>query len=34
MELTFTHPVSGREVTFTSTYPADLQLALEKLRAR
>jgi 23S rRNA pseudouridine1911/1915/1917 synthase len=34
MELTFTHPVSGREVTFTSTYPEDLQQALEQLRER
>ena len=34
MELTFVHPVSEREVTFTSTYPADLQRALEQLRER
>ena len=33
MELTFLHPVTGREVTFTSQYPADLQQALDRLRA-
>lgn len=32
MELTFTHPATGRPVTFTSQYPADLQQALESLR--
>ena len=34
MELTFVHPVSGREVTYASTYPDDLQQALERLRER
>jgi len=33
MELTFTHPATGREVTYASQYPADLQQALERLRA-
>ena len=33
MELTFIHPATGREVTFTSQYPADLQQALDRLRA-
>lgn len=33
MELTFTHPATGRPVTFTSQYPADLRQALESLRA-
>ena len=32
MELTFTHPGTGDEVTFASQYPADLQQALEQLR--
>ncbi|MFC7465132.1 RluA family pseudouridine synthase [Brachybacterium sp. GCM10030252] len=32
MELSFVHPVSGREVTFVSQYPRDLQDALEALR--
>lgn len=32
MELTFVHPGTGRPVTFTSQYPADLQQALELLR--
>ncbi|WP_394214486.1 RluA family pseudouridine synthase [Brachybacterium vulturis] len=34
MELTFIHPVSEREVTYRSQYPADLQRALEALRGR
>lgn len=34
MELTFVHPVTGRQVTYTSQYPADLQRALERLRGR
>lgn len=34
MELTFAHPATGDEVTFASQYPADLQSALEALRAR
>jgi 23S rRNA pseudouridine1911/1915/1917 synthase len=33
MELTFTHPATGDEVTYASQYPADLQQALERLRA-
>ena len=33
VSLTFTHPADGREVTFTSDYPADLAHALEILRA-
>jgi len=33
VSLTFTHPADGREVTFTSTYPPDLQHALDVLRA-
>ncbi|MFC7458653.1 RluA family pseudouridine synthase [Brachybacterium sp. GCM10030267] len=33
MELSFVHPVSGREVTFVSQYPRDLQDALEALRS-
>lgn len=32
VELSFVHPVSGEQVTFTSQYPADLQRALEILR--
>ncbi|MBB5831988.1 RluA family pseudouridine synthase [Brachybacterium aquaticum] len=32
MELTFLHPVTGQEVTFTSRYPRDLQDALDALR--
>ncbi|MDN5601669.1 MAG: RluA family pseudouridine synthase [Brachybacterium sp.] len=32
MELTFVHPVTGRDVTYSSQYPADLQQALEALR--
>lgn len=32
MELTFVHPATGREVTYTSQYPADLQQALDALR--
>jgi 23S rRNA pseudouridine1911/1915/1917 synthase len=30
--LEFAHPVTGRTVTFTSEYPADLELALARLR--
>ena len=33
VSLTFTHPADGREVTFTSDYPADLAHALDILRA-
>jgi 23S rRNA pseudouridine1911/1915/1917 synthase len=33
VSLTFTHPADGREVTFTSDYPADLARALDILRA-
>jgi 23S rRNA pseudouridine1911/1915/1917 synthase len=33
VSLTFTHPADGREVTFTSDYPADLAHALGILRA-
>ena len=33
MELSFLHPATGREVTYTSQYPADLQDALDALRA-
>jgi 23S rRNA pseudouridine1911/1915/1917 synthase len=33
VSLTFTHPADGREVTFTSDYPADLAHALDVLRA-
>ena len=33
VSLTFTHPADGREVTFTSEYPADLAHALDILRA-
>ncbi|MCL2482943.1 MAG: RluA family pseudouridine synthase [Propionibacteriaceae bacterium] len=32
VELSFTHPRSGEDVTFTSRYPADLEAALEILR--
>ena len=32
MELTFVHPATGREVTYASQYPEDLQRALEALR--
>lgn len=32
MELSFIHPASGQEVTFTSRYPEDLQQALDRLR--
>jgi 23S rRNA pseudouridine1911/1915/1917 synthase len=32
MELSFVHPVSREQVTFTSHYPADLQHALDALR--
>ena len=32
MELTFVHPATGREVTYTSQYPEDLQQALDSLR--
>lgn len=32
MELTFLHPATGAEVTYTSQYPADLQQALDALR--
>jgi 23S rRNA pseudouridine1911/1915/1917 synthase len=32
MELTFVHPATGREVTFTSQHPPDLRRALEALR--
>ncbi|ACU84938.1 ribosomal large subunit pseudouridine synthase D [Brachybacterium faecium DSM 4810] len=34
MELTFVHPATGREVTYTSQYPSDLAQALEALRGR
>lgn len=34
MELRFIHPATGRSVTFSSQYPADLQQALESLRAK
>ena len=33
VSLTFAHPADGREVTFTSEYPADLAHALDILRA-
>jgi 23S rRNA pseudouridine1911/1915/1917 synthase len=33
VSLTFPHPADGREVTFTSNYPADLAQALDILRA-
>jgi 23S rRNA pseudouridine1911/1915/1917 synthase len=33
VSLTFEHPADGREVTFASTYPPDLQHALDVLRA-
>ncbi len=33
VSLTFAHPADGREVSFTSTYPADLARALDILRA-
>jgi len=33
VSLTFAHPADGREVTFTSDYPADLAHALDILRA-
>jgi len=33
VSLTFAHPAGGSEVTFTSTYPADLTHALDVLRA-
>jgi len=33
VELTFTHPVTGEERTFTSSIPGDLKLALDRLRA-
>ena len=32
MELTFVHPVSQEQVTFSSQYPSDLQHALDALR--
>ena len=32
--LTFTHPVSAEEITFTAPYPQDLLEALEKIRGR
>lgn len=32
MELSFIHPVRGERVTYTTTYPQDLQRALETLR--
>lgn len=32
MELSFQHPVSGERVSFSSTYPEDLQTALDALR--
>lgn len=34
MELSFVHPATGREVTFVSQYPEDLDNALQALRAR
>ncbi|MGQ0625835.1 MAG: RluA family pseudouridine synthase [Sporichthyaceae bacterium] len=34
MELAFEHPDTGAVVEFTSTYPADLALALDRLRER
>jgi 23S rRNA pseudouridine1911/1915/1917 synthase len=33
VSLTFEHPADGREVTFTSSYPPDLEHALDVLRA-
>ncbi len=33
MELTFLHPTRGEQVTYSTTYPRDLQHALEVLRA-
>ncbi|MEY3999796.1 MAG: hypothetical protein RLZZ626_151, partial [Actinomycetota bacterium] len=30
--LSFTHPTTGRKVSFESEYPADLELVLDKLR--
>src|SRR5580700_11436517 len=33
VSLTFSHPADGRQVSFTSTYPADLSRALDILRA-
>ena len=33
VSLAFAHPADGREVTFTSGYPADLARALDILRA-
>jgi 23S rRNA pseudouridine1911/1915/1917 synthase len=33
VSLTFAHPADGRQVSFTSTYPADLSRALDILRA-
>lgn len=33
MELTFTHPTTGKTVTLKSQYPSDLQHALEAMRA-
>jgi hypothetical protein len=32
--LSFDHPSSGDRVTIASTYPVDLQLALDTLRGR
>jgi len=32
MELSFTHPVSGKTVSVTSSYPEDLQRSLDRLR--
>jgi RluA family pseudouridine synthase len=32
-ELTFTHPDTGTDATFSAPYPADFSLALEKIRA-
>jgi 23S rRNA pseudouridine1911/1915/1917 synthase len=33
VSLTFAHPVDGRQVSFISAYPPDLEHALEVLRA-
>jgi len=33
VELTFTHPVTSEERTFTSSIAGDLKLALDRLRA-
>jgi 23S rRNA pseudouridine1911/1915/1917 synthase len=33
VELSFTHPITQAPMTFTSPYPADLVIALDKLKA-